>query len=200
MDPWRGWGRDFSENILGGSAGGGSDRVDNGEAVCLDPGQKVKADLPHGSDTFQPGYKDQKYEGGFRRAGREALWAGRDAGVEKLSRDRKKYRTTVVSLTLSIVLFVTAGSFVQYLTAAGDEVFRSTDMDIWLSLSDLVSGSGEEQKEKAMEELKQIEGISEIRPRTACPCRRYFPGSFCRKLRLCTARNVRMEGGSLAVM
>lgn len=90
-------------------------------------------------------------------------------------RDRKKYRTTVVSLTLSIVLFVTAGSFVQYLTAAGNEVFRSTDMDIWLSLSDLVSGSGEEQKEKAMEELKQIEGISEIRPADHLSMSAVFP-------------------------
>ena len=174
--------------------------MDNGEAVCLDPGQKVKADLPHGSDTFQPGYKDQKYEGGFRRAGREALWAGRDAGVEKLSQGQEKIPySRVVSLTLSIVLFVTAGSFVQYLTAAGDEVFRSTDMDIWLSLSDLVSGSGEEQKEKAMEELKQIEGISEICGGPPVPMSSSVPGSSA-KLRLCTARNVRMEGGSLAVM
>lgn len=107
--------------------------------------------------------------------------AGKFFGLEGMlasknyRRDKKKYRTTVVSLTLSIVLFVTAGSFVQYLTAAGDEVFRSTDMDIWLSLSDLVSGSGEEQKEKAMEELRQMEGISEIRPADHLSLSAIFP-------------------------
>lgn len=88
--------------------------------------------------------------------------AGRLFGLEGMlasknyRRDRRKYRTTVVSLTLSIVLFVTGGSLVKYLTRAGEEVFLSTDMDISVELNRRADA------EEARRELEQIEGIEAL--------------------------------------
>lgn len=43
-------------------------------------------------------------------------------------RNRSKYRTTIISLTLSIVLFITASSFSSYLTGASNDEFYSGNM------------------------------------------------------------------------
>ena len=45
-------------------------------------------------------------------------------------RSRKKYRTTVVSLFMSIVLFVSATAFTDYLTAAAGGGFQTGDYDL----------------------------------------------------------------------
>ncbi len=77
-------------------------------------------------------------------------------------RDKRKYRTTVVSLTLSIVLFVTAGAFVKYLNQAGQDVFANSEMDLYVDLT------GVEELDAALLELQQTEGVEEV--------------SFCRQL------------------
>ena len=46
------------------------------------------------------------------------------------SRNRSKYRTTIVSLTLSIVLFIAASSFSTYLTGASNDEFYSGYMSL----------------------------------------------------------------------
>lgn len=84
-------------------------------------------------------------------------------------RDKRKYRTTVVSLTLSIVLFVTAGSFVMYLGEAGEDIFSESEVDIsvegMIENTDKNSGNNSDGTAYAVplrEELEQMEGIDEI--------------------------------------
>ena len=48
--------------------------------------------------------------------------------AKNYSRNKKKYRTTIVSLALSIVLFIAAASFSSYIGGAADEEFYVGDM------------------------------------------------------------------------
>ncbi|MBS6196511.1 MAG: ABC transporter permease [Clostridiales bacterium] len=88
--------------------------------------------------------------------------AGRLFGLEGMlasknyQRDKRKYRTTVVSLTLSIVLFVTSGAVVMYVQQAGDDVLNASVVDI------SVEGKKEGNIPEIMEELKAAEGSEEI--------------------------------------
>ncbi|MDD6312194.1 MAG: ABC transporter permease, partial [Firmicutes bacterium] len=49
---------------------------------------------------------------------------------KNFKRNKKKYRATVISLFLSVVLFITACSFVSYLKKGTDDVFTMTQYDI----------------------------------------------------------------------
>ena len=49
-------------------------------------------------------------------------------------RNRKKYRTTVISLFMSVVLFVSAAAFTSYLTEAGGIGFNPVGYDLYVSL------------------------------------------------------------------
>jgi len=49
-------------------------------------------------------------------------------------RSKKKYRATVISLFMSVVLFVSASSFTSYLTEASGVGFASSDFDLYVSL------------------------------------------------------------------
>ena len=49
--------------------------------------------------------------------------------------NRKKYRATVISLTISMVLFVSAGTFVQQLTANSDDQMNIDNFDFSISVS-----------------------------------------------------------------
>lgn len=50
--------------------------------------------------------------------------------MKHFRRNRRRYRATIVSLFMSIVLFISAGSFSRYLTDSVSGVFNQTDMDI----------------------------------------------------------------------
>lgn len=71
-------------------------------------------------------------------------------------RDKRKYRTTVVSLTLSIVLFVTAGAFVQYLNQAGEDALASGKMDLY------VDATGTDDLDGILKELQETEGVEQV--------------------------------------
>ena len=51
------------------------------------------------------------------------------------SRNKKKYRTTVVSLFMSIVLFVSAASFTDYLTDSAGSIYVTYGFDVLYALS-----------------------------------------------------------------
>lgn len=55
---------------------------------------------------------------------------------KNFKRSRKKYRTTVFSLFISIVLFVTAASFTNYLTGAAETTNNYSEYDISFYLTD----------------------------------------------------------------
>jgi len=65
-------------------------------------------------------------------------------------RNRKKYRTTVVSLFMSVVLFVSAAAFTDYLTASVQDGLDRIQYDIRYTVS------GENLGEKTPEELLQL--------------------------------------------
>jgi len=50
-------------------------------------------------------------------------------------RSRKKYRATVLSLFMSVVLFVSASAFTQYLTESVEGSFETSVYDLWLHLN-----------------------------------------------------------------
>ncbi len=59
-------------------------------------------------------------------------------------RDRKKYRSTVASLTMSIVLFVSVSSFGKYLVDTGSFVLEMPDVQVIWQMSDgELEGAGE---------------------------------------------------------
>lgn len=75
-------------------------------------------------------------------------------------RNRKKYRATVVSLFMSIVLFISASSFCSYLTDAVSGTMQDSDYDIYYRY---VNGKGEvadPEKLKAIyDDLSAINGV-----------------------------------------
>lgn len=105
---------------------------------------------------------------------REHGIAGKVFGLEGMlasrnyQRDKRKYRTTVVSLTLSIVLFVTSGAMVTYLRKAGQDVFTASVVDVSIEPSE------EDKIPQIMEELEASEGADEIY--------QYKSGSFAIKI------------------
>lgn len=51
-------------------------------------------------------------------------------------RSRRRYRATVLSLFLSVVLFIPASSLSAYLTVSADSIYKDSDYDIHVSLYD----------------------------------------------------------------
>ncbi len=56
--------------------------------------------------------------------------------VKQFKRNRKKYRATVISLFVSIVLFVSASAFTEYLVDSATTSMKSIDYDLIYGLSD----------------------------------------------------------------
>lgn len=57
-----------------------------------------------------------------------------DMALKNLKRSRKRYRTTVISLTISIVLFLTFNGFVTYMFEGFDAMYTTVPYDYQLSL------------------------------------------------------------------
>lgn len=74
-------------------------------------------------------------------------------------RDRKKYRATVVSLTMSIVLFTTASLFNMYLMKTGAFVLEAPDVELEYALYEDAVEENDETIEKI---LKKADGVTEI--------------------------------------
>lgn len=101
----------------------------------------------------------------FRLFGFEAMIASKN-----FKRNRKRYRTTILSLFISVVLFVTATSFTGYLEQTIDLERDKTDYDIAFSMpedadnvSEYVSGISAKNKSERMHQPDKIaEGLSEV--------------------------------------
>ncbi len=89
----------------------------------------------------------------YRLFGLEGAIAGKH-----FKRSRKRYRATVVSLFMSVVLFISASSFCRYLTDSVTGVFSdSTDYDIRYSFH----GEMADQSGKSLDEVVDILGRAE---------------------------------------
>lgn len=69
-------------------------------------------------------------------------------------RNRKRYRATVISLVLSLVLFISASSFCQYLTSSVDTSLSVADYDVACTLDP-------ETLERLYPAMREAEGITE---------------------------------------
>ncbi|MBQ7916234.1 MAG: ABC transporter permease [Firmicutes bacterium] len=69
-------------------------------------------------------------------------------------RDKKKYRATVISLFMSIVLFISASAFIMYLTGTVDVVMEQAAYDITYF-------SQEDEYREEFEELCAVEGVED---------------------------------------
>lgn len=95
---------------------------------------------------------------------RTGKWIWRLFGMEGMmaqknyKRDRRKYRATVVSLTMSIVLFTTAALFNMYLVATGAFVLEAPEIDLEYAVYEDVNAL----QEKAGEVIGQTEGVTSV--------------------------------------
>ena len=79
--------------------------------------------------------------------------------AKNFKRNRKRYRITVVSLFMSVVLFISASSFCSYLTdAVGGVASDGYDMDI---VYKSYNGSGMEEMPRVYSLVKDIKGVND---------------------------------------
>lgn len=77
---------------------------------------------------------------------------------KNFKRNRKKYRITVLSLFVSIVLFISASSLCSYFTKAINLETSESNCDI---LVEIYSGVEAEEREKLFKELASVDGIKD---------------------------------------
>lgn len=82
-----------------------------------------------------------------------------DIALKNLKRNRKRYRSTVFSLFISVLLFISASSFSMYLTDSMENVYENYDYDLAYNFYE--GESINEEHLKAYEDIKQIEGIDD---------------------------------------
>lgn len=91
---------------------------------------------------------------------------------KNFKRNDKKYRTTVISLTISIILFMTATTFTSYMSQSTNSMLTALDYDISYSSYDSSSDSksAEISSKKAEKILKNIDGITGFNKITTLSC------------------------------
>ena len=78
---------------------------------------------------------------------------------KNLKRSRKKYRTTVFSIFLSVVLFISISSVIQYGFLLQSYVYQEMDYNLYGSIED--SDISQEQQEKLYGKVEKADGIKE---------------------------------------
>lgn len=71
------------------------------------------------------------------------------------TRSAKKYRATIISLFMSIVLFVSASSFILYLTSSVNNVYYRADYDITATISSDYADS----KKEVLQEVRNLGSV-----------------------------------------
>ena len=92
-------------------------------------------------------------------------WVERILGVEgllalkNLKRNKKKYRITIISLVVSIVLFLGFSTFLQFGIGASNDIFELNNYDIYLSLEKQEDETADDiiQKVKSAPQIEQIQ-------------------------------------------
>lgn len=77
--------------------------------------------------------------------------------LKNFKRNKKRYRSIVLSLALSVILFIAASAFVADLQQAAESAVVFTTYDIGLATPDM----DDEDMQKLYDQLKGIEGLSE---------------------------------------
>lgn len=90
----------------------------------------------------------------YRLFGFEGMIAGKN-----FKRNKKRYRATVVSLFMSVVLFISASSFCAYISASSDSIIDETGFDIVYSFSP--DEANDYSPQELFEELASVSGVTE---------------------------------------
>ena len=83
-----------------------------------------------------------------------------DLALKNFKRNRKRYRTTVISLFISIVLFVAASSFAMYLKDSVTDVYEEMEYDIVYTIYD-TDPDIESNRRKAYQDILALDGIEQ---------------------------------------
>lgn len=81
--------------------------------------------------------------------------------LKNLKRAKKRYRTTVISLVVSIVLYISVTGFVDYMYTGFDSAYQTTDYDFCVTIS-YRNDNAKAKVEKAKNEIIQMEQIDRI--------------------------------------
>lgn len=103
----------------------------------------------------------------YRLFGLPGMLAGKN-----FKRNRRKYRATVISLFVSLVLFISASSFSTYLMDAADNILTDTDADItyyqhpddWADIA---------KNQKLLSQFSALDSISQAAATTCCSATLY---------------------------
>ncbi|MCI8352022.1 MAG: ABC transporter permease [Clostridia bacterium] len=82
-----------------------------------------------------------------------------EIALKNLKRSRKKYRTTVISLMISIILFISVSGFVGYMYGGFDSMYESVDYDYSIFI---YTNNSEESKRVARKTKERIESSENI--------------------------------------
>lgn len=87
-----------------------------------------------------------------------------EIALKNLKRSKKKYRTTVISLIISIVLFISVSGFVEYMYSGFDAVYESVDYDYCISIFGTYENSNDKQedKERVKEQIARSKNIDKL--------------------------------------
>ncbi len=85
-----------------------------------------------------------------------------EMALKNLKRSRKKYRTTVISLMISIVLFISVSGFVGYMYGGFDAMYESVDYDYAITIFNEKESTTKEKLEAEEKIIKQIENSKNI--------------------------------------
>lgn len=82
-----------------------------------------------------------------------------DIALKNLKRSKKRYRTTVISLIISIVLFISVSGFVGYMYSGFDSIYQSVDYDYRVSL---YQRDKLETMKQFKEKVNELEGMDKL--------------------------------------
>lgn len=85
-----------------------------------------------------------------------------ELALKNLKRSKKKYRTTVISLMISIILFVSVSGFVGYMYSGFDAMYKSVDYDYSLSIYGEDTTSSKQEKKNIKERVENSKNIDKL--------------------------------------
>lgn len=85
-----------------------------------------------------------------------------ELALKNLKRSKKKYRTTVISLMISIILFVSVSGFVGYMYSGFDAMYKSVDYDYIISTYGANTKTSKQEREKVKEKLENSKNIDKL--------------------------------------
>ncbi len=85
-----------------------------------------------------------------------------ELALKNLKRSKKKYRTTVISLMISIILFVSVSGFVGYMYSGFDAIYQSVDYDYSISVYASDTDTQKQEEKQLSDKLENSKNIDKL--------------------------------------